>query len=389
MKTNNDVSVAGQLTLEGGKVNAEAKAGEQAQQSSESAQKADAGSPKPQAFCVIMPTGGGKPFKLAGITPGDFIPALKDASLAWINFPVENVKTDSEYIAASFGFSQGLTASLLSARYSAYEDLDIELGMRLPAVRIEKMNVRVRPLLIFVRKGLILTIHSKDVERFIRMGKYAEAVMRKIKQSATGVDKLTILLERILDETNIRNFDGLRYIEEEGDFLSKRLLDPTMPRQKLGPEIYKMKHALIQYLNTLWASLDVLNSLRYGDAEVLTDEPKILSRLNLLVEEVNQHISLAEHMSEVLASGLEVLQSIYNNQLQVLNNRMAKITAWMTVLGTALLVPNTIATIAGSFGLQRTDIWWYIPFLFGSTSIATYLAYYIVKSRGLVPKQVE
>jgi magnesium transporter len=344
---------------------------------------------KPQAFCVILPSGGGKPFKISGATPGDFIPSLKDASLAWINFPVENVKTDSDYIAASFGFSQSLTQTLVSARYSAYEDLDTELGMRMPAVRIEKMNVRVRPLLIFVRKGLILTIHSKDVERFIRMGRYAEAVMRKIKQSATGVDKLTILLERILDETNIRNFDGLRLIEEEGDVLSRSLLDPTTPRARLGPEIYKMKHALIMYLNTLWATLDVLNSLRYGDAEVITDDPKILTRLNLLVEEVNQHISLAEHMSEVLASGLEVLQSIYNNQLQVLNNRMAKITAWMTVLGTALLVPNTIATILGGFGLTIWDVWWYIPLLFGSTSIATYLAYYIVKSRGLVPKTVD
>jgi magnesium transporter len=261
--------------------------------------------------------------------------------------------------------------------------------MRLPAVRVEKLHVRVRPLLIFVRKGLILTIHSKDVERFVRMGRYAETVMRKIKQSVTGVDKLTILLERILDETNVRNFDGLRLIEEEGDALSRNLMDPTTPRTKLGPEIYKMKHALIMYLNTLWASLDVLNSLRYGDAEALSNDPKILTRLNLLVEEVNQHISLAEHMSEVLASGLEVLQSIYNNQLQVLNNRMAKITAWMTVLGTALLVPNTIATIAGGFGLKITDIWWYIPFLFGSTSIATYFAYYIVKTRGLVPQQVE
>lgn len=40
------------------------------------------------------------------------------------------------------------------------------------------------------------------------------------------------------------------------------------------------------------------------------------------------------------------MQSIYNNQLQSLNNRFALVTAYLTVLGTAFLVPNTIATSA-------------------------------------------
>lgn len=344
---------------------------------------------KPIPFCVIMPTGGGRPYRVTGAAPTDFIPSLKEASLAWINFPIDDVKTDAEYIAISLGFSQSLVQALLAGQDSVYEDFNTELGMKLPVLRVKNLEVKVRPLLILIRKGLILTIHLKDVERFVRLGRYAETVMRKIKQSATGADKLTILLERILDEANIRNFDGLRHIEEEGDILSKRMMDPKTPREIIGPEIYKMKHALIVYLNMLWATQDVLNAIRWGDADVLSDDPKILMRLNVLVEDVTQHISLAEHMSEVLASGLEVLQTIYNNQLQVLNNKMAKITAWMTVLGTALLVPNTIATILGNFPLTIWDIWWYLPLMFGSTSIATYISYHIVKSRGFVPQKIE
>ena len=45
----------------------------------------------------------------------------------------------------------------------------------------------------------------------------------------------------------------------------------------------------------------------------------------LLGEDVQRHIQLSEHMSEVLSSGLEVTQSIYNNQLQAINNRFAYI----------------------------------------------------------------
>jgi magnesium transporter len=78
-------------------------------------------------------------------------------------------------------------------------------------------------------------------------------------------------------------------------------------------------------------------------------------------------------MSNVLSSGLEVMQSIYNNQLQSVNNRFALVTAYLTVLGTALLVPNTIATIAGSGVMDGTmgAQWWYIPLLVISTIVAT------------------
>jgi len=91
-----------------------------------------------------------------------------------------------------------------------------------------------------------------------------------------------------------------------------------------------------------------VNSLRYGDAEVITDDEKIIAKITMLASDINQQIGLSEHMSEVLASGLEVLQTIYNNQLQMLNNRLAWLATWMAVIGTAVLVPNTLATIYGS-----------------------------------------
>jgi magnesium transporter len=150
-----------------------------------------------------------------------------------------------------------------------------------------------------------------------------------------------------------------------------------------------MKHALITYLNGLWETVDVLNTLRYGDPEILTDDPKILQRLGGLVVEVNYQIGLAEHMSEVLASGLEVMQSIYNNQLQVLNNKLALLVAYLTVIGTAVLVPNTLATALSNpaFQMGPEDAGWYIALLAGSTILSTLIAYWWVKSRGLLPEK--
>jgi magnesium transporter len=112
-------------------------------------------------------------------------------------------------------------------------------------------------------------------------------------------------------------------------------------------------------------------------------------RLGGICAEVNNQIGLAEHMSEVLASGLEVIQSIYNNQLQILNNKLALLVAYLTVLGTAFLVPNTIATAMGSgaFSLTPADQGWYTALLVGSMVIATIGSYLWVLKMGLLPQK--
>ncbi|HWR27227.1 MAG TPA: CorA family divalent cation transporter [Candidatus Thermoplasmatota archaeon] len=314
---------------------------------------------------------------------------LREDALEWMDFTVENINEDSFVIATSLKFSLQLVASVVADRYSSYEDLDTELGLMLPAVRVDQFDVNVHPLLIFIRKNLILTIHPKDVVRLQKIYRYADIFMKKIRQDLPWNDKLTILLTRIIDENNQKNFNGLRMIEEEGDELGKYMVDISLPRVEIGNDIYKMKHALITYLNTLWASWDVINSLRYGDAETITDNQKLLQRVGILGDDINRQIALSEHMSEVLASGLEVLQSVYNNQLQILNNRLALMVGYLTIIGTALLVPNTIATIAGNqmFPFTTMDIPAYLALLIGSTIIATIVSWWTVKKYGLLPKR--
>ncbi len=344
-----------------------------------------------RAFCVSLTIAGGKPLKLTGDNPHEFIQFLKESSIAWLNFPVKDLKKEAEVIAMSLGFSSTLVPTLLSNYLSAYEDRDTELGLMLPAVTVKKFDVLVSPILILIRKDLILTIHDEKVNRLVRFSRYADAFMRKIKPNLVQPDKLTVILTRIIDENNNKNFDHLREIEAQGDELSRILMDPMTPRTIIGPEIHSMKHALVNYLDTLWATLDVINSLRHGDAELVTDSPKLLARLGILSDDVNRHIALSEHMSEVLASGLEVLQSIYNNQLQILNNRLAFVMTWLTILGTAVLVPNTLATIFSNpaFNLTSEDKGWYSALLVVSTIISTWAAYWWVKKKRLLPFKVD
>ncbi len=341
-------------------------------------------------ICVTVSTTG-SPSKMEGTALVEFIPVIDESLITWINCTVEDVGRDAEKISLMLGFEQNLVSTLLSGFYGAYEDYGSSLGLMLPAVGVDKLVVYINPLLILIKKNLILTIHSERVRRLVRFSRYADIFMKKIPLGLPWTDRLTIVLARIIDENNERNFEGLRSIQDEGDEIARFLVDTTTPRTLLGGEIYKMKHALVTYLNVLWAGLGVVNSLRYGDAEVITDDEKLLEKFGLLAGDIQRQIQLSEHMSEVLASGLEVLQSIYNNQLQILNNRMAWLIAWLTVLGTAILVPNTLATILSNpaFAMNQLDVRWYVTALALSTIAATIGAYIWVKKSGWLPPRVD
>lgn len=343
----------------------------------------------PKAVCVSLPHEG-KPIRILGDSPSDFISTLHNSVIAWVNFPVCDLEKDGSAIATMLGFSASLVPEVLKGYHASFEDRETEMGIMVPAVKITGLNFESFPLLILVRKDLIVTIHSEEIVRLVQFARYADTFIRKLPASMSLQDKLIMLLVRILDENNSRNFEYLREIEEQGDHLSRMLLDNTKARLEIGKEIYDLKHTLITYLNTLWRTLDVLHSLRYGDAALISDSPKMLAQVGLLVEDVNRQISLSEHMSEVLASGLEVLQALYNNQLQVLNNRMALTMTWLTILGTAVLVPNTLATIFGSLiGLDTQTLTWYLVILVVTTIEATYLAYWWVKKKVNLPRGPE
>ncbi|MFH0971737.1 MAG: CorA family divalent cation transporter [Candidatus Micrarchaeota archaeon] len=324
-------------------------------------------------------------------SPDEFMDAIKNAKLAWLDYQVMDIGKEAPQIAEKFGFSKKLVQTLLDNRKSNYEDFDTELALKIPAIGVRGLNVEISPVLILLRDHFVFSIHEKKVQRYVRLRRYADVYFRKIPAKLPLKDRITLLLCRLLDENNSRNFDHLREIEEQGDKMSKIMMDPNTPRSKLGPEIYKMKHALIMYLNALWDTLDVQNFLLYGDAQMLTDEQRILDRVEMLSNDVNRQIELSEHMSEVLASGLEVLQSIYNNQLQVLNNRMAFAMTYLTIMGTAVLVPNTLATILANtaFNMTPADEGWYIALIIGSTIISTGFAYWWVRRQGWFPKHFE
>jgi magnesium transporter len=334
-------------------------------------QQSTAAGPVPLSFCIIL-NQDGRIDRLVDRPLDEYFAAVREASVSWIDYSTCDDEREIEKIALAAGFTKIPIPKLTTGFYSAYEDYDTELGIMLPSVTVKAEKMTVHPLFILIRENFVITVHSEEINRLLRFSRYAQQFFKRIASEST-VDKITLMLERIIDENNDRNFEYLREIEMHGDSISKSLIEENLAKKKIAHDIYRMKHVLIDYLNVLWATKDVVDSLRYGDADLITNDEKLLGRIGILSDNIDRHIELTEQMSNVLASGLEVMQSIYNNQLQSLNNRFALVTAYLTVLGTAFLVPNTIATIAGSGimeGMMAAQ-WWYLPLLILSTVIAT------------------
>ncbi len=356
-------------------------------------------------FCTGLESSG-KTFKHEAESPANFLEIISQSMVTWVDYITDNAMKDLPIIAAQMGFSESFISNLACCDQLNYQDFDNELWMSFPSVQIRGNEVKAYPLLILIKSNTVLTIHMRLVDkRFIRLRRYSETILRKIPVEADPQDKLTILLSRIIDANNDSNFRHLRAIEEFGDELNRDLMDQQTDKLRLGPKIYEMKHALIIYMNALWESVDVLQAIRYGDAQLLTDDPKLVNLFAVMVDQVKSQIGLSEHMSEVLASGIEATQTIYNNQLTtannqltisnnqltVLNNRFAKLAAYLTIVGTALLIPNTIATMLGNsvwvYGPESLGL--YLILIIGATLAGSVFMWYWISKKGLLPEDNE
>lgn len=307
-------------------------------------------------------------------------------TFTWVDHTASDIGDASE-VAMGFGFSKEMMDSMKTDKLSEYVDLETELGMRIPSVRVERPEPEIEPTYFLVRDNLVLTIHGVGASHLMQFSRYADTYLKKMSSSLTLSEKRTTFLIRLLDENCNDHFDQLRFIEDHADSVGYELSEMDIHIKDVGKRIFQVKHTTIVYLSTLWHVLDVINSLRFGDAELIADNQRILNRLNLMSENVSRQVELSENMSEVLVSGMDVLQALYNNQLLVINNRMVLALTWMTVLGTALLVPNTLATIFSyAIGLDFRLMIWSVSVILMATTTMSVLAYWWTKSWTVVPR---
>ncbi len=300
--------------------------------------------------------------------------------MTWVNYPVDDVRKDAAGVATSFGFGPTMIERLFNGRYSAFVDDDKEIGMMVPAVLVEGSSVKPHIVLILIRDGLLLSIHDRHVTRFARFIRYAEIFIKKIPSGWSKIDQLTMILLRLIDENNRRNFLSIKLMTGEVDNLQRAFANERLGIVKIAHKIQRIRHILVQLLSVLWENYDIMRTLQQGDTMLLSTRPEMIDKFNKIKAENSTYIQLAENLANIIGSGAEAMQDYYQIRLVRLNNVLSFASTWLGILGTIFLVPNTLATAmsAASFTLGPGDAWWYTILLILSTVVSSLITYLII-----------
>ena len=305
----------------------------------------------------------------------------ENADIAWSNCIVDDVRKDSEAVAALFKFNVNLVKKVLEGRYSSFIDNETQVALMLPSIQVKSGKIKIHPVIVLIRPGLILTVQDKDITRFANFARYAETHLRKMHAAWDRTDRLTWILLRLIDENNERNYTGIKTLAGQIDKLGKLLADQDLGFAKIADATYDLKHNVTFFLSALWENYHTLRILNHGDIQMLSGRPEILDRFTELIDENAWYIQLGENLTLIMGSGAEAMQDYHNIHLVKFNNILTFVTTWLGVLGTMFLVPNTIATAMASstFQLGTGDAWWYTLMLVTVTLVSCGTVYYLVQ----------
>lgn len=314
----------------------------------------------------------GTPFKKPHVEL-DELPAITTSGhLTWIECVVDNIIEETPKILGKLNINMDPSV-LLSGYVSSYEDRGDTLGLMIPFVVPGNNTTLTAPILIFMKKDLIVTIHDDYGGKIARLYNYAPTVLRKLpKEADSWADRQTILLARIIDEISEANFSILRLIVERAEQFEIDLAGSRQVTRDISLELSNMKTSLLTFLNAIWASYDTVHNLKYGDADLVSDDEVILAKFEVILGRLDRQIQMSENVMQMVATGANVVQTEVTNKVTIL-------IIWWTVAGTAELVPNTIATVFGLYPNHEAVFWPIVATVLGSAALATAVAYFYVR----------
>jgi magnesium transporter len=314
----------------------------------------------------------GTPFKKPIVEIDELAEIISAGHLTWIECVVDSIIDDSPKILEKVGITMDASV-LLSGYVSSYEDRGDTLGLMIPFVVPGNNKTLTAPILIFMKKDLIVTIHDDYGGKITRLYNYAPTVLRKLpKEVDSWADGQTILLARIIDEICESNFSILRLIVERAEQFEIDIAGSRQVTRDISLELSNMKTSLLTFLNAVWATYDTVHNLKHGDADMVSDDEIILGKFEVILGRLDRQIQMSENVMQMVATGVNVVQTEVTNKVTIL-------IIWWTVAGTAELVPNTIATVFGLYPNHETVFFPIVATVVGSAILATAVAYFYVR----------
>ncbi len=324
-----------------------------------------------KAINVAGITTQGSSFKLSNIKPEEISSVSSSCTVSWTECIVDDIPGGAKEVTKTLGISMD-PSILLGSYLSGYEDRGEILGLMFPVIMFAGSRVRPTPMLIYMSKDHIVTVQDEHAGKILKLSDYASTFFRKLPtQPEEWVDRQTMLLIRIIDELSEHNFTVLRMIVESAEQIEIDLAGLRQIPRDLSVEMSNIKTSVMRFLNAIWATHTTVHSLRYGDPDMVSDNDAILAKFDVILAGLERQIEMSEHVLAVLTAGMNVLQT-------EVSNKLGSFLLWLTVIGTAILVPNTLATLYGAFPAPEDASLPRLLALVVSTVGATYGTYWFV-----------
>src|SRR5512136_1113482 len=98
-------------------------------------------------FCAAALPPGGTIFKTEAGSSTDFLDKVKDATIGWVDYVTQDADFDKEALSAAtqLGFSSELVSFFIGQSYLNYQDLNTEMGMKVPCIQVGQFERETSP----------------------------------------------------------------------------------------------------------------------------------------------------------------------------------------------------------------------------------------------------
>ncbi len=264
--------------------------------------------------------------------------AMQDLQgLLWVDFEATPPEEDEPILRKTFGFHPlAIDDALQETHVPKVDDWGQYLYIVLQAVvfdnKEDEPHLDTSELDVFLGKSYIVTHHDLPVEAINRVW---SSVQRDERHLKSGSDHL---LYRILDDLVSTYMPVVETLDDQIDLAETEVFDRPTP--KTLEKIFALKRVVLQLRRIIGPQREVLNRLARDDYAVIDAQERVYFR------DVYDHLVRLQDISESIR---DLLSSVLDTYLSVINNRMNDIMKTLTVI-TTLFMPLTF--VVGFYGMN-------------------------------------
>ncbi len=232
--------------------------------------------------------------------------------------------------------SEVFRARLFEKSFSRYESFEHFSYIYYRLMSSDSVEAQPVPLSVFMGKDYILTAHlASDIPEKVFQNFSALVQRKRISTS--------LVLWKLLDFAVTRNGRIIEVIEDAMETMEEDVIAGKFRTES----IFRLKRALIANNKVAWHGRELVMNFKKGVVSFVDSTHAFLPLYDDLYDDLVYQLDISETLREVLTDSLNIHVSVISNNLNRSIQRLTHVTVVLTVLATAALVPNTVATIFG------------------------------------------